>query len=296
LIDSSALIALTLASLLGLTACSDDPADAAGDLTDAGSGSAPSFPAVTDFSAPGPFATTTGPSPADCTVFRPQDLGEEERLHPVILWGNGTATNPQIYAEVLTHWASHGFIVAAANTSNAGTGKEMLSCLAYLEEQHAGTDNPYAGHVALDRVGSSGHSQGGAGAIMVGADPRVSVTAPLQPYIHPIPNGGAFDMKTIGEQTGPMFLMSGTADTIATPERNQEPVFASTNAPVFWGNLVDGNHIVTAIGNISDYRGPATAWLRLHLMNDESARKLFYGESCVLCGDAKWQVQRKNLD
>ena len=39
----------------------------------------------------------------------------------------------------------------------------------------------------------------------------------------------------------------------------------------------------------------ATAWFRLHLMGDESARGLFYGASCGLCGDATWTVQRKGI-
>jgi hypothetical protein len=41
---------------------------------------------------------------------------------------------------------------------------------------------------------------------------------------------------------------------------------------------------------------PSTAWFRLHLMCDESARPLFYGASCTLCSDAKWTVQRKSID
>jgi hypothetical protein len=33
---------------------------------------------------------------------------------------------------VLTHWASHGFIVAAANTPSAGKVTEMIACLDYV--------------------------------------------------------------------------------------------------------------------------------------------------------------------
>ncbi len=252
------------------------------------------FPSVTDFSAKGPFATTTGPQPTTCSIHRPTTLGEAGRKHPVILWGNGTGTTPAIYASALAHWASHGFIVAAATTSNAGSGKEMLDCLTYLEAQNQDSTSPYAGKVDVTRVGASGHSQGGAGSLMAGADPRVSVTAPLQPYIfYPL---GGFSRDSLTKQTGPMFLLSGSADTIAGPTANQKPIFDTTNVPVVWGTLQGATHTGDAIGDLKGYRGPSTAWFRLQLMNDASARPLFYGATCGLCSDATWTVQRRQIN
>jgi hypothetical protein len=258
-----------------------------------GPGGGPTFPGVSDFAAPGPFTTTSAAQGPACTIFRPEPLGEEGRKHPIILWGNGTGANPQIYGGVLTHWASHGFIVAAANTSNAGTGNEMLACLDYVLEQDGVSGSAYSGKVADGRVGASGHSQGGGGTLMVGRDQRVTATAPLQPFIQF--GFGGVDAASAGQQNGPMFLMSGSNDTIAVPAANQQPVFDASNVPTFWGTLQGADHIASAIGTISDYRGPATAWFRLHLMNDESARDLFYGAGCELCSNPAWVVQRKGL-
>ncbi len=264
--------------------------DGDGDSTPAGS----PFPSVTDFSTKGPFATTSGPQPDTCTIHRPSTLGEAGRKHPVILWGNGTGTMPVAYSLGLSHWASHGFIVAAANTTNAGSAKEMLACLDYLEAQNKDSNSPYFGKVDVKRVGASGHSQGGAGALMAGADARVSTTAPLQPYVA-FALGG-FSKNSISKQTGPMLLLSGSADTIATPAANQKPVYDGTNVPVVWGTLQGANHTTSAAGNMSGYRGPMTAWFRLHLMNDQSAKPLFYGASCGLCSDAQWTVERKQIN
>lgn len=261
-----------------------------------GSGGGPGpvgFPPVTDFAAPGPFPTTSSPEGPACTVFRPQSLGENGLRHPIILWGNGTTANPQIYAAALTHWASHGFIVAAADTSNAGTGQEMIGCLDYIIAQHQMLGSPYFGAVDESRVGTSGHSQGGGGSLMAGRDLRVTATAPLQPYTQQ--GFGGYDQASIGQQAGPMFLMSGSADLIAAPVPNQQRVFDGTNVPVFWGTLVGADHIVSAIGDITGYRGPATAWFRLHLMGDQSARPLFYGPGCGLCSDSTWTVQRRGI-
>jgi hypothetical protein len=271
----------------------DDPADGDADGSPDGEGS--DFPAVTDFAEEGPFSTTQEAGANACTIFRPDPLGEGGLKHPVILWGNGTTASPPVYAATLQHWASHGFIVAAANTSNAGSGKEMLDCLAYLTEQNDASGSAYAGTVDLERVGASGHSQGGAGTIMVGSDPRVDTTAPLQPYIGFIPGGGAFDDAAISSQSGPMFLMTGGGDTLATRSGHQQPVFDDVNQPVFWGTLANASHLY-ATGAIGDFRGPATAWFRAQLMGDAAARALFYGASCGLCSDASWTVERKGID
>jgi hypothetical protein len=254
-------------------------------------GTGSGFPPVTDFAAPGPFETTSGGEGPQCTIFRPATLGDGGLRHPVIVWGNGTFTSPTTYAEVLTHWASHGFIVAAANTSNAGTGEAMKACLDYVLAQDAQA-GAYQGKVDAAHIGTSGHSQGGGGSIMLGTDPRVTVTAPLQPYVA----GLGHDSSSQSNQAGPMFLMSGSADSIAAPAINQQPVYNNANVPVFWGTLVGADHLASATGNISGYRGPATAWFRLHLMGDERARSLFYGADCLLCADSAWTVQRKSID
>ena len=70
----------------------------------------------------------------------------------------------------------------------------------------------------------------------------------------------------------------------------------ATNVPVFWGTLAGADHIVSGTGNISGFRGPATAWFRYHLMGDQSARSLFYGASCGLCTNSGWTVQRKGIN
>jgi len=265
----------------------------------AGTGGSPGsggFPPVTDFAAPGPFAVTQTSGGPSCTIYRPTDaaLGgpNKDLKHPVITWGNGTGATPSVYAGVLRHWATHGFIVTASNSTNTGDAVEMIDCLEWILEQNT-VSGPYMGRVDATKIGASGHSQGGGGTLMTGRDARIIATAPLQPYI--LGGLGGFQTSSIAQQKAPMFLMSGSDDTIATPSLNQQPVFDDTNVPVFWGTLQGATHTGTAIGSIGDYRGPATAWFRLHLMGDESARRLFYGASCDLCTSSNWQVQRKGI-
>lgn len=250
-----------------------------------------SFPPVSDFSRSGSFSTTNNNEGPDCTIYRPRTLGEEGRRHPIILWGNGTGGSPTTYRGLLDHWASHGFVVAAARTSNAGSGQEMIACLNYLVEQNGRSTGTYAGRLDLNKVGSSGHSQGGGGAIMAGRDSRITATAPFQPYVL----GLGHVTSSQRQQNGPMFLMTGSSDTLAGPTLNGRPVFNNANVPVFWGNLSRAGHFVPT-GDAGDYRGPSTAWYRYHLMNDGNAESLFYGSRCGLCTDRNWEVQRKGIN
>ncbi len=248
------------------------------------------FPAVSSFSASGPFATTNANVGPDCRIYRPSSLGDNGVRHPIILWGNGTGGTPATYGDLLTHWASHGFVVAAARTSNAGSGEEMIACLDYLVQQNGRATGTYAGRLDLNRVGSSGHSQGGGGSIMAGRDARITATAPFQPYVL----GLGHVTSSQSQQNGPMFLMTGSSDTLAGSTLNGRPVFRNANVPVFWGELQRAGHF-EPVGDGGGYRGPATAWYRYHLMGDQNARNTFYGSNCELCSDRSWNVQKKGI-
>lgn len=249
------------------------------------------FPSVSNFERSGPYATTSRSEGPSCRVFRPTTLGQNGVRHPVILWGNGTGSSPTTYSTLLNHWASHGFVVAAAETSNAGTGRDMLACLDYLVSENAASSGTYAGRLNTGRVGTSGHSQGGGGSIMAGQDDRVRVTAPIQPYTI----GLGHDSASQRNQKGPMFLMTGGSDTIAIPYLNAQPVFSRANVPVFWGERRLVSHF-EPVGSGGEYRGPSTAWFRYHLMDDQTARSQFYGRLCSLCVSISWSVQKKNID
>ncbi len=280
------LTALALGLALSASAMASNPTPP----TNPDPGTGTGFPAVSDFSRSGSFATTSGNEGPSCTIFRPRTLGEAGRRHPIILWGNGTGSSPSTYSALLTHWASHGFVVAAARTSNAGSGTEMIDCLDYLVQQNGRSSGTYAAKLNVNRVATAGHSQGGGGSIMAGQDSRVTVTAPFQPYTI----GLGHRSSSQSNQSGPMFLMTGGNDTIASPSRNAQPVFTRANVPVFWGELNSASHF-EPVGNGGGYRGPSTAWMRFHLMGDQNAQNTFYGNNCTLCTDRSWTVRKKGL-
>lgn len=235
---------------------------------------------LSEYADSGDFATVSESEGLSCTVYRPADVPDDA---PVILWGNGTGASPDDYGDGLEHWASWGFVVAAANTSNPGSGEEMIDCLDRLSS----TD--YADQLDLDNVGTSGHSQGGGGSIMSGRDDRVTATAPLQPYTL----GLGHETSSQRNQNGPMLLLAGGSDSIASPGLNQDPVFRRANVPVFYATLEGADHFEPA-GDFGDYRGITTAWWLYQLEGDEDAADLFT-DGCTICDQDEWDVDTQDL-
>ena len=139
-------------------AASDD-----GGSTGTGAPSSSCFPAGsgTDFTSDGPLtATSADNTSVACTIFQPTVLGSAGCLNPVIIWGNGTFNTPSNYTALFNHFASQGFIVAAADTSNSGSGMEMLACLSYILSQNTTSGSSLFGHIDTKHIASSGYSQG----------------------------------------------------------------------------------------------------------------------------------------
>ena len=214
----------------------------------------------------------------NCTIHRPTELGAN---HPVVVWGNGTAFPASSYGRLLNHWASWGFFVIAAKTVAAGTGQEMVGCLDAAYRDYG--DN------LSDQVATTGHSQGGGGAIMAGRDSRVDTTAPIQPYILMF----GHEVSSHSQQNGPMLLLSGGSDNIAPIGPNQQPVFENANVPVFWATREGASHFVP-FNTGGAYRGITTAWFLYQLKGDMEAGDLFTGTDCFYCTNQQWTVQIKD--
>jgi hypothetical protein len=260
----------------------------------AGQGGAGSTFPPANVAAAGPFKTTTGAGGPSCTIFRPATLGEEGRRHPVIVWGNGTTNTPSNYAAMFTRFASHGFIVTAANTSNAGSGKEMLACLDYVITQNGAAGTPFEGHVDVNRIAASGYSQGGAGALLAALDKRIKFTALVSPYVV-IPLGAYDVASAIPKQTATMFMISGSADAVAVPNSNQKVIFDGAKVPIVWGTFAGADHLHVLGAGGGSYGVPLTAWFRYTLMDDPAAADWFKKTPCKLCMTTGWTVKQSSL-
>lgn len=233
---------------------------------------------LAQFSEEGSYTVISESDGLSCTVYRPLSVPENA---PIIVWGNGTGASPSTYGSGLEHWASWGYVVTAADTSNAGSGEEMIDCLDRLQ------DADYADSLDFSSVGTSGHSQGGGGSIMAGRDGRITATAPMQPYTI----GLGHETSSQRQQNGPMLLLSGESDSIAGATLNQDPVFRRANVPVFYATLDGADHFEPT-GDFGEFAGISTAWWEYQLKGQQNLADLF-NDTCAICEVSEWEVEQK---
>jgi hypothetical protein len=258
-------------------------------VTEAGSAATiPVDPAPADVSRyeePGDYASmvesNAGPNRA-YTIYRPSELGKDGFKHPIVTWGNGSGTTPSTYTQLLTHYATHGFVVVASNATDTGSGEEMVAGVDWLLEQHAASGGPYFDKLDDKAIAAVGYSQGGIGAVIAATDPRITTSIPIA--------GG--DEK-IDQIHGVTFLIGFANDTTVPPLWNMAPQFESAAAPAVYGVLQGGATHLEMLGDGGRTLGYTTAWLVLQLKHDNALSGVFYGPDCTLCKDMLWVVERK---
>jgi hypothetical protein len=283
-----------------------------GALTAGGAGGAGGTPPTTqgcivgkwpaaDPTAAGPYETVTedevGPEAGEAdeetgavpkfTLFRPKELSPGGLCHPVITWGNGTGSTPNLYRSLLGLFASHGFIVIASNSKNVSRGdpKPMLVGVTWVLEQNADPTSPLYRHLDPTHIGATGHSQGAMATSQASGDERIVTNVPIE---------GAMVQRNLH---GPAMFFCGTLDDIVPCDGAARALAAVTTLPALYAeNLnVDHGSWMSFNNKPSPTYAAITAWMRVHLMADDSLRGWFYGDDCQLCTDAGWKLEQKNM-
>ncbi|MEU7120753.1 poly(ethylene terephthalate) hydrolase family protein [Streptomyces zaomyceticus] len=249
-------------------------------------GAAGTIPSVgTDWGRTGPYEVSVDIE-AVHTFYHPRTMGQSGERHPVIIWGNGTGAVPGVYSSLLRHWASQGFIVAAANTPTSNFAISMRAGIDVLEHRNADSSSAFHGKVDLEHIASAGHSQGGAAAINAAVDPRVDTAVPIQP-------GPLTDPDLMDE---PVLYLAGQRDLTVWPALVKALYRDTDHAPAVYGEVRGAGHL-DSIGDGGDFRAPTTAWLRFWLLGDENARGEFFGPGCGYCVDGDlWSGWDRNAE
>ncbi|XXY47616.1 dienelactone hydrolase family protein [Sorangium sp. So ce269] len=261
-----------------------DGGDAAG-----GAGGSP-LPPITDYAAEGPFATTversSGPS-GNHTIFRPERLGEGGFLHAPIIFGPGINTQVTSYTDLLSNFASHGFVVVGANLLTGGPNAPnnraaMLEGLDWIIEQNSKAGSVYEGKIDVERAVSMGYSVGGTAAVELGGHEAVATVVSIHGHI------------ATADLHGPMLQTSGTQDTIGLPM--QQKTYDMSQTQTFLATVMGADHgyITRDVGGVQ--RPAIVAWLRYWIYNDTGGKHYFYGDDCVMCTSPWVNPQRKNWE
>ena len=234
----------------------------------------------------GPYDTDSSYFYEGNTLIRPEDLGENGFLHPIILWADGTFALPIFYRGTLKHMASHGFVVIGPNDMFTGQGDTVFEALDLLLEENNDPSSEFYQKLDTDKICVMGHSQGGATSVKVGEDDRITCTITIQPW--------AAIYDDASKQNGPMFLIASDEDDVCPPESNSDIIFASASTPTVYGILEGVGHLST-LGDMGAMTKYMTAWCYTHLYEDDDARAVFYGEDALIYQDAEWDWQTKNM-
>lgn len=168
----------------------------------------------------------------DCTVILPLRTANGDNSvppeggYPIIGWANGWGWNEVAgeneiagYLPGMIEWAVNGqFIVVAANQWSPRE-RDVLQGVAWLIEQNLVEDGKYKGLVNVDKIGLSGHSQGG-GAVLragdgapkgvgLGLDFEITTVISMNPY------GPAWNEVN---PDGSVLIVGGLLDTTTPPD------------------------------------------------------------------------------
>ena len=269
------------------------------------------LPIEAAFSAPGPFATTTGTvmkgSKVEYDLFYPSDYASVGFKSPIITWGNGTGDVPDMYSTLLLQFASYGFTVIATTRKNTGSGREIDAAAHYLVKMNATQGSLFSGHLNVHRVAAVGHSQGALGAARVAVmDPKLittlitfSIPAASLDTTNPdcpVVTDCEVNMASVHQ---PAFLIStyGREDRFISSPRVDRAYFSQVKGRAALGTIKTSGGVKVdhaSIQNATDGGNPgeeiayATAWLEFTLRGNRQAARAFTGPHPELTSNPDW--------
>jgi dienelactone hydrolase len=230
------------------------------------------------YAATGPYTVTTT-STTGYKIYYPRDM---DGNHPIVTWGNGTGAPTFTYNALLKHLASWGFVVIASDSTMTQSGEEMVGGIDYLIQENSRSGSIFYQMLDTERIGTTGHSQGGGGAINAATDSRVTCTAPLAP-----------SPGQITQVKCPIFLVAGSADMIVSATLVRSMSYGPATAPTIFGIIQGAGHMSFS-GNGGQARGYVTAWFRYYLQEDQVAQQAFVPNG-ELFTNSNWDVEEKNF-
>jgi hypothetical protein len=239
-------------------------------------------------------------------IWYPNELVNSFNAYPIVLLVNGTGVPYSKYEPIFEHLASWGFVVIGNNEEWTATGQSASLMLDFITLFNTNPQSVLYNKLNLEKIGISGHSQGGVGAIHAVTNfdnsskylsiYTASTTSLSMIESWNIDKSWIYDVSKIEI---PYFMVAATgnidAKTIA-PLSSLEENFSklNNNELTVMARRKNIDH-----GNTLDYAdGYMTAWFRFTLLNDLEAAKVFIGNSPeIQQNSTNWQdVRIKNKD
>jgi dienelactone hydrolase len=153
-------------------------------------------------------------------------------------------------------------------------------------EQNEDPSSKLFHRIDTTHIGATGHSQGAMATAQASGDSHITTSIPIE---------GASAQRNL---RGPAMFFCGGLDDIVGCTGAQSALAAVTTLPAMYAELIGVDHgsWMSRGSTLSVSDTAFTAWMRVHLMGDTALRSWFYGDSCKLCTDTAWNIDRKNMD
>jgi dienelactone hydrolase len=215
-----------------------------------------------------------------------------------------------------------------AGMGSATKSAQLLEALDWATAENKRQDSKYYQKLNPSKFAVFGHSCGGLQALEVAPDPRVTTILVMDSGIFgsggapkmgmppggapkagapqgdtpqggapKVPMGGAMAVgkDVLQKLHSPVIYIIGGEKDIAYPQAVDD--FAKIDkVPVAMANLDVGHGGTYNQPNGGEFGKVAVAWLQWQLKKDETAGKMFSGQTCGLCKDDKWKFEKKRMD
>ena len=226
------------------------------------------------------------------TIYRPNTIPSGIRM-PIVAWGNGACRADGTWFEnILTEWASHGFLVIANGRpggSGSTTSDMLTDSIDWAIAENSRLGSKYRGKIDTTKIAVMGQSCGGIETYEVADDPRITTTV--------IWNSGLLrDSQNylLGRLHAPIAYFIGGPTDIAYENALDDWRRLPSGLPAFMGNLDVGHYGTFAEPNGGEFGRVGGHWLKWQLKGDQTSRAQFVGANCGLRA-TEWDVRQKNL-
>jgi hypothetical protein len=234
------------------------------------------------------------------TIFRPADLGGEEK-YPIFVWGEGGCSqnglsNQAAMAEI----ASWGYFVVADGTPNSTNacsgGQDGRAFIAYLDwaiAENGKSCSAYYQSLETTKIAADGFSCGGLMAENASDDPRFTAIGITSSGLM-----GSNNAVYEGIHTPFKIMNGGSSDIAYENGLNDYEEISSRGIPIVYFSKTSAGHGGDLGQGRGDFNLVNLAWLNWQLKGDEGAtgKAFLHGSTCEFCTDSGWEYMSANIE
>jgi hypothetical protein len=233
------------------------------------------------------------------TIFRPADLGGDEK-YPIFVWGEGGCSQNGLSNQAaMGEIASWGYFIVADGTPG-GTdsceggqdGAAFLDYITWAIAENGKCCSAYYQSLDTTEIAADGFSCGGLMAENVSGDPRFTAIG--------ITSSGMFGGNAAiydGIHT-PFKIMNGGPDDMAYENGlNDYDEISSRGIPIIYFSKTSAGHGGDLFQARGDFNLVNLAWLNWQLKGDEGAtgKGFLHGSTCEFCTASGWEYMSANI-